>query len=205
VGLLKVIHALANHTPLANPPESLKSGNYGQPPRWTWWFKQSILYFIGLFGMKLCVLAIFTLLPWIVWVGDWALRWTEGSNALQIVFVMFIFPLVMNAMQYYIIDSFIKDPAHGDYQPADGSEFGDESSDESDEDDERTRLRPSEDSFSDDRAGEGSPLVGRQDSSLRHKEHLAESNPTPIPMRAYEGEGHGEGSRPSTEAGKEQR
>lgn len=30
--------------------------------------------------MKLCVLAVFTFLPWIVWVGDWALRWTEDSN-----------------------------------------------------------------------------------------------------------------------------
>ena len=63
--------------------------------------------------MKFCVLAIFGILPWIALVGDWALRWTEGSEALQIVFVMFIFPLIMNALQYYIIDSFIKASAGG--------------------------------------------------------------------------------------------
>ena len=55
-------------------------------------------------------------LPWIAWVGDWALRWTEGSEALQIAFVMFVFPLIMNALQYYIIDSFIKDPSGGDHE-----------------------------------------------------------------------------------------
>jgi len=66
--------------------------------------------------MKLCVLAIFTFLPWIAWVGDWALRWTEGNTALQITFVMFIFPLIMNGMQYWIIDSFIKDQDRGDGQ-----------------------------------------------------------------------------------------
>lgn len=43
-----------------------------------------------------------------------ALRWTEGSEALQIAFVMFIFPVIMNGLQYYIIDSFIKDPAGGE-------------------------------------------------------------------------------------------
>jgi len=65
--------------------------------------------------MKACVFFIFQLLPWIAWVGDWALRWTEGSEALQIAFVMFVFPVIMNALQYYIVDSFIKDrPGEGE-------------------------------------------------------------------------------------------
>lgn len=58
--------------------------------------------------MKICVLIIFLILPWISRVGDWALRWTEGNERVQIVFVMMLFPLIMNALQYYIIDSFIK-------------------------------------------------------------------------------------------------
>lgn len=58
--------------------------------------------------MKFCVLIIFVMLPWISRIGDWALRWTEGNEKVQIVFVMMLFPLIMNAMQYYIIDSFIK-------------------------------------------------------------------------------------------------
>lgn len=112
-----MLHALFALTPLARPPESIKSGHYGYPPHVTWWLKQSFIYFIGLVLMKLCVLLIFVFFPWIALVGDWALRWTEGSEALQIAFVMFVFPLIMNALQYYIIDSFIKDKTHGEHEP----------------------------------------------------------------------------------------
>lgn len=58
--------------------------------------------------MKVCVLVIFIMMPWISQVGDWALGWTDGNEKLQVAFVMMIFPLIMNALQYYIIDSFIK-------------------------------------------------------------------------------------------------
>ncbi|KAF1809333.1 hypothetical protein P152DRAFT_461516 [Eremomyces bilateralis CBS 781.70] len=115
---LKVFHYAFSLTPLARPLISIESGVYSPlpnrsnpnpQPRTTWWLKQCLIYFLGLLGMKLCVLGIFLLCPWIAWVGDWALRWTEGSAALQITFVMLIFPTVMNVMQYWIIDSFIKE------------------------------------------------------------------------------------------------
>ncbi|KJR89458.1 vacuolar membrane protein [Sporothrix schenckii 1099-18] len=107
--LLRLVTALVSYTPLGQPPESIQSGNYGRPPSAWWWLKQSILYFCGLFGMKICVLIIFIVMPWISHVGDWALGWTDGNEQLQIIFVMMLFPLIMNALQYYIIDSFIKD------------------------------------------------------------------------------------------------
>jgi hypothetical protein len=100
-------------TVLGQPPESIQSGNYGQPPKATWWLKQSFIYFIGLLGMKLCVFVIFQLCPWIGLVGDWALKWTEGNETVQVFFVMLFFPVVMNALQYYIIDGFIKDRQPG--------------------------------------------------------------------------------------------
>ncbi|KIW05739.1 uncharacterized protein PV09_03596 [Verruconis gallopava] len=107
--LLRIFHYGFSLTPLAKPEGSLRSGNYGNPPKATWWLKQSLIYFLGLLGMKFCVFIIFQLLPWLGWVGDWALRWTEGKAWVQITFVMLIFPLIMNALQYYIIDGFIKD------------------------------------------------------------------------------------------------
>jgi hypothetical protein len=106
--LLRLITRLVSHTPWGKPLESIESGHYGNPPNAWWWLKQSVIYFGGLFGMKVCVLGLFLILPWISRVGDWALKWTEGNERLQIVFVMMLFPLIMNAMQYYIIDSFIK-------------------------------------------------------------------------------------------------
>jgi len=67
-------------------------------------------------GMKICVLIIFLVLPWISKIGDWALGWTEGNEALQVVFVMLVFPLIMNATQYYIIDTFIKNQKPGEFE-----------------------------------------------------------------------------------------
>ncbi|KFX90182.1 hypothetical protein O988_08307 [Pseudogymnoascus sp. VKM F-3808] len=100
-------------TTLGEPPQSIESGNYGTPPRATWWAKQSLIYFLGLLSMKFIVLLIFIFLPWISHVGDWALRWTEGNEKLQVFFVMLFFPVVMNATQYYIIDTFIKGKLEG--------------------------------------------------------------------------------------------
>ncbi|KAK3383258.1 vacuolar membrane protein-domain-containing protein [Lasiosphaeria ovina] len=106
--IVRVTTRLVSFTPLGKPAESIQSGNYGNPPNAWWWLKQSVIYFCGLMGMKFCVLVLFMTLPWISHIGDWALGWTEGNERLQIVFVMMLFPLIMNAMQYYIIDSYIK-------------------------------------------------------------------------------------------------
>ena len=108
IAILKILTVGASYTPLARPVESIESGHYGTPPKATWWLKQCLIYFPGLMGMKTCVFLIFQLCPWLGRVGDWALRWTEGNEAVQIAFVMFIFPLIMNGLQYYIIDTFIK-------------------------------------------------------------------------------------------------
>ncbi|OBT58259.1 hypothetical protein VE04_01561 [Pseudogymnoascus sp. 24MN13] len=106
------------HTPL--PPHIPRRAaaihrvwTYGSPPRAKWWAKQSLIYFLGLLSMKFIVLLIFIFLPWISHVGDWALRWTEGNEKLQVFFVMLFFPVVMNATQYYIIDTFIKGRLEG--------------------------------------------------------------------------------------------
>lgn len=165
---------------MANPPESIQSGRYGQPPRVTWWLKQSIIYFLGLFGMKLCVFFIFQLLPWIAWVGDWALRWTEGNEALQVGFVMLVFPLVMNALQYYIIDGFIKDPAAGEESDGGGgSAVGDGQSSS-------RRGRRTEEGHDDE--GEGLLVAGEEPeeedgaediSKSKGRVTLKESNQTP--------------------------
>jgi len=109
ITLLKLFTHAFKLTALAQPPESIKSGNYGRPPQTAWWLKQCLIYFCGLLGMKLCVFFIFAICPWLGKVGDWALKWTEGNETLQIAFVMLIFPVIMNALQYYIIDSFIKE------------------------------------------------------------------------------------------------
>jgi hypothetical protein len=161
--LLRVLHSLFAKTALANPPESIKSGYYGNPPRATWWLKQSVIYFIGLFGMKLFVFLLFAMLPWLPWVGDWALRWTEGNEALQIAFVMFIFPVAMNGLQYYIIDGFIK----GKESDREGFQAVPT------EDDDEEHDRDSDDVEDENRS--------KRRDKVTTAEHLAEANPTAVP------------------------
>ncbi|KAI9799117.1 MAG: hypothetical protein M1825_004884 [Sarcosagium campestre] len=144
--LLRLLTYAFSLTPFGQPPESIQSGNYGRPPKAWWWFKQSIIYFLGLMGMKVCVLFIFTVLPWISRIGDWALRWTEGNETIQVIFVMLLFPVIMNAIQYYIIDSFIKDRSPSDHDLIPGD-------DDEDEDDEFDGHGPSIDSTADSLEG----------------------------------------------------
>ncbi|KAH8153358.1 uncharacterized protein LAJ45_02170 [Morchella importuna] len=106
--ILRVLHTLLAWSPFEFFKRGINSGDYGDPPRWSWWLKQAIIYFMGLMGMKFVVWIIFALCPWLGHVGDWLLAWTEGNKRLQVFFVMFFFPLVMNGVQYYIIDSYIK-------------------------------------------------------------------------------------------------
>lgn len=89
-----------------------------------------MIYFLGLLGMKICVFFIFQLLPWIVIVGDWALKWTEGNETVQVIFVMLLFPVIMNAVQYYIIDSFIKNQKPTDHEPIPSEEGADDEDDD---------------------------------------------------------------------------
>lgn len=167
---LRILHALFLYTPLANPPESLKSGNYGSPPKAVWWLKQALIYFLGLLIMKLLVFLLFQLFPWLGWVGDWALRWTEGKAWVQITFVMLIFPLIMNAAQYWIIDSFIKDTSSTtDYNAID------EDGDDDDSDNEGLIERQSLDD------SDGIPTIGK-DGKIWGKGGIKEANPLPLPI-----------------------
>ena len=167
-------------TSFGQPPESIQSGNYGSPPNAWWWLKQSLIYFCGLMGMKICVLIIFMMMPWISLVGDWALRWTEGNERVQIVFVMMLFPLIMNALQYYIIDSFIKAkdvPVQDEQGLYDGlsateSSEDDVSDDDADESGEQSRIvhmmktdGPADREYDPATDGESQTVVGSSSSS----------------------------------------
>ncbi|KAF8247633.1 hypothetical protein K440DRAFT_628529 [Wilcoxina mikolae CBS 423.85] len=105
---LRLLHKFVELCPIPGLRTGVTSGYYGDPPKWTYWTKQASIYFAGLMIMKFIVWIIFALFPWLGRVGDFLLQWTEGNRRLQVFFVMFFFPLVMNAFQYYVIDSYIK-------------------------------------------------------------------------------------------------
>lgn len=121
--------------------------------------------------MKLFVFFLFAALPWLPWVGDWALRWTEGNEKVQIAFAMFIFPLAMNAVQYWIIDSIIMEKQgqrkaqEGGYERVQGGD-GDGGEHDDDEDgdgetviEEDVRGKDSEDGVAGLKEAEPTPMA----------------------------------------------
>ncbi|CAO3642033.1 unnamed protein product [Cunninghamella blakesleeana] len=88
-----------------------QSGVYGTPPlkkQLKRWLKQLLVYISALLIMKLVVVTFFHLCPWIENFGEWILGWTKGNYKLQVLFVMLIFPLIMNIAQFWIIDTIVK-------------------------------------------------------------------------------------------------
>ncbi|KAG5518242.1 hypothetical protein PMAC_003038 [Pneumocystis sp. 'macacae'] len=79
-----------------------KSGDYdGDPPRITWF-----IYIIGLISMKILIIPILKI-PILDNTANWLLSWTISQEKLQIFFTMFFIPLIMNILQYWVIDTII--------------------------------------------------------------------------------------------------
>ncbi len=91
----------------------MKSGDYGHPPNVNWWKRQTIAFICCLFVMKFMVVTIFRLFPVLFDIGEWLLGWTLYNAKLQVVFVMLIFPLVMNILQFWLVDQVIKKKLEG--------------------------------------------------------------------------------------------
>jgi len=90
--------------------KGLNTGQYGNPPSFNYWARQAAVYVFALTTMKLLVVAVIAVFPGISAVGDWLLSWTSigDGEAFQVIFVMGIFPIIMNILQFWLIDSIVK-------------------------------------------------------------------------------------------------
>ncbi|KAJ7749249.1 vacuolar membrane protein-domain-containing protein [Mycena olivaceomarginata] len=106
VGLIYVL--LRVFTYIASERFQLKgfeSGIYGTPPSFKYWLRQATIYILALTTMKFMVIGLLALLPGLWSLGAWLLSWTwsgEGDS------VMGIFPILMNILQFWLIDSIVK-------------------------------------------------------------------------------------------------
>ncbi|ORZ13547.1 Vaculolar membrane protein-domain-containing protein [Absidia repens] len=110
-GMLHLSQYVARHYGLSG----FQSGVYGTPPfkkQLKRWGKQLVVYVSSLVVMKLVVLLLFKICPWLEDFGEWVLGWTLENYKLQVVFVMLIFPLVMNIVQFWIVDTIVKHNAY---------------------------------------------------------------------------------------------
>jgi hypothetical protein len=63
--------------------------------------------------MKLCVVGLFAIFPGpFVHLGNWVLDWMSATS--QVIFVMMIFPLVMNVLQFCLVDQILKSGPEAD-------------------------------------------------------------------------------------------
>jgi len=108
VGILWIILRTLQSSLQKMGVKGIRTGDYGTPPSMRSWIKQTIIFILSLIGMKLCVYDIFRLCPWLFDFGKWVLRWTRDNYKAQVVFVMLIFPLCMNAFQIWVIDTIVK-------------------------------------------------------------------------------------------------
>ncbi|KAF8165630.1 vacuolar membrane protein-domain-containing protein [Crassisporium funariophilum] len=90
--------------------QGFEMGVYGNPPAVKYWARQATLYVSSLLTMKILVITFLYLFPGMYVAGKWLLSWTwtgEGDD-LQVIFTMGIFPIIMNVLQFWLIDSIVK-------------------------------------------------------------------------------------------------
>lgn len=86
-GVLSTVTTLANYYVLSG----FESGVYGDPPvqnQIKIWLRQLGVYILALVTMKVLVLILFGICPWLEDFGEWVLGWTKGNYRLQVLFVM---------------------------------------------------------------------------------------------------------------------
>ncbi|KAK6905521.1 hypothetical protein L486_07124 [Kwoniella mangroviensis CBS 10435] len=89
--------------------EGFISGQYGHPPNPIFWWKQLAPYIMSIITMKLLVLLPLTLPGISKSLIDWSHNLLDHLGAKsQVIFVMAIFPLVMNVLQFCLVDQVIK-------------------------------------------------------------------------------------------------
>lgn len=84
-------------------------------PRIEYWLKQLASYLFVLLLMKMAVLVIFALFPFLFDVGSWILGFFGNHKQFQVLFSMALFPLAMNVLQFWLIDSLLR---HNPYTSA---------------------------------------------------------------------------------------
>ncbi|KAE8210672.1 hypothetical protein CF327_g5484 [Tilletia walkeri] len=117
------------------------SGQYGNvptpdggsgKPKMSYWGKQLVTYLFAIFIMKIFVTGIMWMFPFLFAFGKWLLSLFGKHRNVQVFFVMALFPLAMNVIQFWLIDSLLRhNPTTSVYAKLNNSglaedEFGDD-------------------------------------------------------------------------------
>ncbi|KAJ1831424.1 hypothetical protein LPJ63_004298 [Coemansia sp. RSA 2711] len=117
-GYLKLFETIAVRYKITG----LESGHYGDPPRWQLFVRQALVFCASMLCMKFTVVIMAALFPFLVAIGDLILKPVQLTHSphFQIIFVMAIWPLVLNIFESWVIDQFIKKKHRGPVMSATG-------------------------------------------------------------------------------------
>lgn len=90
--------------------QGVRSGEYGEPPKFWNYVKQLTIYLLALGLMKVGIYIIVVVFPVLVHIAVWLLARLDPYPNVQVTFVLLVFPLVMNIFQYYVVDNLIQSP-----------------------------------------------------------------------------------------------
>ena len=77
--------------------KGFESGVYGDPPSFKYWPRQAALYVLSLMTMKLFVIGLLILFPFLFTIGEWLLSWTADGDALQVILYAYTFHSSFNS------------------------------------------------------------------------------------------------------------
>lgn len=124
---------------------STSSARHRNRPRIEYWLKQLASYLFVLLLMKMAVLLLFAIFPFLFDMGSWLLGLFGNHKQVQVLFSMALFPLAMNIVQFWLIDSLLRHNPHTSaYAKTNDSEF---IVDEAGADDQESLLRDSSESY----------------------------------------------------------
>ncbi|CAH1756885.1 1844_t:CDS:2 [Entrophospora sp. SA101] len=84
VFILFVILKIVHHLLAICGVEGINSGDYGQPPQYIFWVKQAVAFIFCLMLMKIVVVILFRLCPFLFDIAEWILGWTLYDVKLQL-------------------------------------------------------------------------------------------------------------------------
>jgi hypothetical protein len=103
---------------------SFRSGSYGTPAVWNSWVYQAAIWIVLVLIMKIIVIAAEVIFEGPMGVlGKAMLFWLDGYPKLELIFVMIIFPVILNSLMFWVTDSFLKSNTKSEGVPEPGIEF----------------------------------------------------------------------------------
>ena len=104
----KLIETVERYAGRNGMPSLACSGDYGHPPNSRWWLNQLLVYGLIVALVKFCLFSVIYLCRvGLAVISTWLVSPLSGDPTVELVLVMIVAPIIMNAWQVWVVDTFI--------------------------------------------------------------------------------------------------